>query len=499
METATDELTEEKITEGLQRPDAEVVSDDKEEPHFERRRRHRPFETQKNGRRVDDDLHEEEDEEKRPVGWRRTVLLLLALLIFLAVVIGGLVLFFSRNRNEMQVGSRDPRVGDSRLQAESQKQADEALKAVTESATLPQGKPSPEARSAGDLSQQVAPDPLAATNYGPNTVSPYAQPPAPATSGSQPDTTAASPSGAATVANALPPTAQPSDPTPQGISYYFFRHDEGSAGAPLSRPAAPQQETLQLPDVGVVRLPRSPTASEPVKPPFGTLLSVRLLDSVMTLREGGVIRLETTRVVSGAGGWNIPRGTQLVARVAGGNNNRAFLNVVGFIDAATNRLVNVGGEIKGTDGAPGLRGERKRAASRWSSAVRELGRAGVSLGSAFLIGRNGGGGYYPPPSAYGVPSNTSSPSQNANLDFIQVPAGAQGFVMITELPQSVEGRDAETLLNATGEMSDDELAKLLTDGTPEQIRAARPRMNPELQRLADTILAQEEKRGGGTK
>ena len=57
--------------------------------------------------------------------------------------------------------------------------------------------------------------------------------------------------------------------------------------------------------------------------------------------------------------------------------------------------------------------------------------------------------------------------------YLEVPAGTPAYVMVTDLPKEARGVDAEP--DAPGEgstLADEELAELLTSGSPEQIRAA---------------------------
>src|SRR5262249_53586528 len=67
------------------------------------------------------------------------------------------------------------------------------------------------------------------------------------------------------------------------------------------------------------KLPLSP--SRPIIPPvvlpsFGSVLPVRTLGKIYTLRSGSSIRLELTRYVSGEG-WSLPKGTVLIGQVRG--------------------------------------------------------------------------------------------------------------------------------------------------------------------------------------
>jgi len=87
-----------------------------------------------------------------------------------------------------------------------------------------------------------------------------------------------------------------------------------------------------------------------------------------------------------------------------------------------------------------------------------------------------------------------SPGFNAinRREFVEIPAGASGYVMITDLPKEAQGIDADPLAEGNGEMlADEELAELLSSGSPEKIRAAMPRMAPELRRIAEAVLKEQ--------
>ncbi len=65
---------------------------------------------------------------------------------------------------------------------------------------------------------------------------------------------------------------------------------------------------------------------------------------------------------------------------------------------------------------------------------------------------------------------------------------------MTDLPDEVsdESRLAQNKQSATG-LSDDELATLFSEGSPDKIRAAMPRMTPEFRRLAEAAVAAMDK------
>jgi hypothetical protein len=71
-----------------------------------------------------------------------------------------------------------------------------------------------------------------------------------------------------------------------------------------------------------------------------------------------------------------------------------------------------------------------------------------------------------------------------------VPAGAAAFVLITSLPKEIRGVDPQPPMADKGgaPLGDDELANLLTGGSSDEIRAAIPRMTPELRHVAEAVL-----------
>ncbi|MCI0389861.1 MAG: hypothetical protein MOB07_14020 [Acidobacteria bacterium] len=223
-------------------------------------------------------------------------------------------------------------------------------------------------------------------------------------------------------------------------------------------------------------------------PTFGTMLPVRTLGGIYTLRNS-LARLELTRDIAGDG-WALKKGTVLIAQQQGGAFDRAYLSISGFIDPATNRFVKVTGEVLGSDGAPGMKGKRRQISSRWSRAFNRVLNIAPGIAQAALA-RNGG-------TTVIVPAGGASDligQGGFNLDrreFVEIEAGSSGYVMITDLPDTTKSRDADPDLAADGEgaLSDEELAKLLSEGTPAQIKAAMPRMNPEMRRVAALAIGE---------
>ncbi len=237
--------------------------------------------------------------------------------------------------------------------------------------------------------------------------------------------------------------------------------------------------------------------------PFGTLLPVRLTGAVFTLRNSsGMVRMELTRAVSGKG-YAYPAGTQLVGTVRGGEYKRAFISVAGLIDPGTGQLVKFNGEVLGNDGASGMPGRRRSITGAWSRALAGLRDTGRSVISAIGSARSGG------TIVIGDQARSTSAAlseQAAGLvggkqgsdEFVELAAGTTGYVLATGLPESrTVGRSGTPARIPAPDdngpsisgLTDQELAELFTDGSPEKLRAAIPRMTPEFRRLAAVILS----------
>ncbi|MDQ3687996.1 MAG: hypothetical protein M3430_20670, partial [Acidobacteriota bacterium] len=178
-------------------------------------------------------------------------------------------------------------------------------------------------------------------------------------------------------------------------------------------------------------------------PNFGTMLPVRTLGAIYTLRSSSLARFELTRDVSGEG-WGLKRGTVFVGMLRGGEYDRAYMTVIGFIDPDTRRLVKVGGEVLGSDGGNGLRGKRRQLSSRLSRLLGEAGRGAVSLAQSALSGRNGGATIIMPGVQGTVqPELAALGGRGTNgREFVEVAAGAPAYVLINDLPETIKGVDA---------------------------------------------------------
>jgi hypothetical protein len=216
------------------------------------------------------------------------------------------------------------------------------------------------------------------------------------------------------------------------------------------------------------------------------MLPVRTLGGLYTLRNS-LARLELTRDVSGKG-WELKKGTVFVAQIQSGALDRAYLTVSGFIDPATNRYVKVTGEALGSDGAPGLKGKRRKVSSRWSRVGSRVLNGALALGQA-AIAR--GGGTTVVVGSSGLSNDLSLINTISNKEFVEVEAGATGYVMVTDLPETKKGVDADPTKEPEATLSDEELAELLSGGDPSKIKAAMPRMTPEMRKVADLVVKEK--------
>jgi hypothetical protein len=257
-------------------------------------------------------------------------------------------------------------------------------------------------------------------------------------------------------------------PTPVPVS---ARQPGASANAKASEQTVPAVLKLTEPRV--------------VLPPFGAMLPIRTMGALYTLRPG-LARFELMRDVSGQG-WQMRKGTTLIGQQQGGEYDRAYVSLVGFIDPESKRFVKAPGEVLGADGAPGLQGKRRQVSSRWARVLGRVATSAVSLGQAALSRGNSTTVVLP-----GAVAPELTPSVASRREFVEAPAGTPGFVMITDLPKEAQAVDADPLAEGSGEtLTDEELAEILSSDSPEKIRSAMPRMTPELRRIAEAVLKEQ--------
>ncbi len=216
---------------------------------------------------------------------------------------------------------------------------------------------------------------------------------------------------------------------PLGRSLFFgiARTKNDEIAPPDIKPTAPDADPGKRKSVGQI--------------PFGTLLPVRLVGAIYTLRNsGGVVRMELTQPIEGKG-YSYPAGTTLVGNVRGGESIRAFVTVVGLIDPVSGELVRFTGELMGTDGASGINGDRKRITGKWARFFRGLkDTAGSILGSVGSL-RSGGTVILSEPLRRSSEKLSEDTSQsifgNEREDtFLEVTAGTNGYVLVTQLPEA---------------------------------------------------------------
>lgn len=178
--------------------------------------------------------------------------------------------------------------------------------------------------------------------------------------------------------------------------------------------------------------------------PFGTLLPVRLVGSIYTFRNsGGFVRMELTRPIDGKG-YSYPAGTTLVGNVRGGESIRAFVTIIGLIDPVSGELVRFGGELLGRDGGSGIEGRRRKLTSGWSrffSGLKDTAASVLGSVGTFRSGRSGSTVILSEPIRKGSESMSEDLSdallKNGKDDtFIEVLAGANGYVLVTGLPEN---------------------------------------------------------------
>jgi cytoskeletal protein RodZ len=234
-----------------------------------------------------------------------------------------------------------------------------------------------------------------------------------------------------------------------------------------------------------------------VVPPFGTMLPVRTQGVLFTVRNNSYARLELTRDCSGAG-WSLPKGTVLVGRTSGSEYDRAFVNVIGYIDPRDNKLVKMTGEALGADGATGIPGKRIGVdRNRLKQTLRKVASNGVQIAGTMAGALTGRGTVVIDSAGYGLMNPISSDARtaiggNEQRTFVKVMAGQPAYVMVADLPKSVQTVDApgdDEILQAAGSLSDRDVMELILFGSPDEIRAALPLMTDEQKRLASKTLA----------
>jgi hypothetical protein len=281
---------------------------------------------------------------------------------------------------------------------------------------------------------------------------------------------------------------------PPGRSSFFGK--EPKQNSPVTKPTA-ENHAAKL---------NGERVSPPQVVPFGSILPIRLIGSVYTLRNSaGFVRMELTRGVEGKG-FSYPAGTVIVGTLRGSEYNRGFISIVGLIDGRTGNLIKFSGEVLGTDGASGISGRRRRISSAWSRALAGMRDAGTAALGAF--GNLHSGGTVVISDSMQKSSRVLSDqvsdlmgSKQKSDEFVEIAAGTNGFVLVTNIPgeeTNSKGKEVATPADrsflagggpSVSGLTDEELADLFSSGSPEKLRAAIPRMTPEFRKLAEQALA----------
>jgi hypothetical protein len=237
-----------------------------------------------------------------------------------------------------------------------------------------------------------------------------------------------------------------------------------------------------------------------VVPPFGTMLPVRTQGVLFTVRNNSYARLELMRDCSGTG-WSLPKGTVLVGRTSGSEYDRAFVNVIGYIDPRDNKLVKMTGEALGADGATGIPGKRIGVdRNRLKQTLRKVASSGVQIAGTMAGALTGRGTVVIDSAGYRLMNPISSDARaaiggNEQRTFVKVMAGQPAYVMVADLPKSAQTVDApgdDEILQAADSLSDRDVMELILFGSPDEVRAALPLMTDEQKRLASKTLAPED-------
>ena len=247
-----------------------------------------------------------------------------------------------------------------------------------------------------------------------------------------------------------------------------------------------------------------PPKSASVLPPFGTMLPVRTQGVIFTLRNNSYARLELTRDTAGEG-WSLPKGTVLVGRTSGSEYDRAFVNVIGYIDPRDNKLVKMTGDVLGGDGATGIPGKRIRVdRNRLKQTLRKVASSGIQVAGMMAGALTGRGTVVLDGAGYRVLNPITDEARGAignseeENTFVKVQAGQAAYVMVADLPKSIQAVDApgeDELAHAAHSLTDREVMELILFGTPEEIRAATPLMTEEQKRLTlKTFQPESEKK-----
>lgn len=305
--------------------------------------------------------------------------------------------------------------------------------------------------------------------------------------------------GSIKTANAADLTASVQVQNHANVTQSIFVGDESAKASSLSSQTRLMQP-IQSSAENESLIANSTKSAPAVLPPFGTMLPVRTQGVIFTLRSDSYARLELMRDAAGEG-WSLPKGTVFVGRTSGNEYDRAYVNVIGYIDPRDNKLVKMSGEVMGTDGAAGLAGKRLGVdRNALKNALRKVASGGVQV-AGMMAGALGKGPVIIDGAGYRLATPLTDEARNAiggntNKHFVKVQAGQPAYVMVSDLPKAVPAVDApgdEELSRAAASLTDREVMELILFGSPDEVRAALPLMNDEQKRLAVRTLSPENK------
>src|ERR1051326_6299423 len=272
---------------------------------------------------------------------------------------------------------------------------------------------------------------------------------------------------------------------------------------PLKPPSTPQ--VVKANSSAAEKRPESRKTSiaapAAVLPVFGTMLPVRTRGVIFSVRTNSYARLELTRDCGGDG-WSLSKGTLLVGHVNGSEYDRAFINIVGYIDPGTNRLVKMTGEVIGSDGGAGIQGKRIAVdRDRLKQTLSKVASSGLQVAGTMAGALTGRGTVVVNDTGYRVLNPISGEAgqilnaEDKNRRFVRIEAGQPAYVMVSDLPHEIRAVDAPgegDLSRSADSLSDREVMELIIFGTPEDIRAAQPLMNEEQRRLVLKSISPKE-------
>lgn len=225
-----------------------------------------------------------------------------------------------------------------------------------------------------------------------------------------------------------------SDIEPLGRSLFFGISTKQSSQSDRIKP---DKEKDTINSIGGIQK----TVAEPI--PFGTLIPVRLIGSVFTLRNigkdtGGYVRMELTRAIEGKG-YKLDAGTLFIGNVRGGEASRAFVTIVGLIDPVSGEFIKCSGDLLGSDGGSGIQGRTQRLTGKWTRLLRGLKETASSvIGSVGSLRGNGtviiSDQIRRGSSSLGDEASEMFLERNNQDSFVSVDAGTSGFIIVTELP-----------------------------------------------------------------